>query len=118
MPGAGQRRLLPGAAAHAEDGAKLDHHLEDVAGRALEFQQIGQNNEMPGRRDRKEPGHALHTAKQGCCQYLMGCPCATQRSSSIFSFSSATPSDSSLSIVPWNSPDFRNKNTPAEWFKV
>ena len=50
--------------AHGEDGAELDHDLEDLAGRSLEVQHLLGEDDVAGRGDRQELGEALDDADQ------------------------------------------------------
>ena len=62
--GGGAREAAEIVPAHRPDRAELDDHLEHLAGRALEADQVDHEDQMPGRGHRQELGQALDDAEQ------------------------------------------------------
>ena len=64
QPGGGAREAAEILPAHRADRAELDHHLEHLAGRAAEADQVDDEDQMAGRGHRQELGQALDDAEQ------------------------------------------------------
>jgi hypothetical protein len=58
------RRVCRNTTTTGEDGAELDRDLEGLARRALEAEQLAEEDEVAGRGDRQEFGQALDDAHQ------------------------------------------------------